>query len=347
MKILITGGCGFIGSNLILKLLKNKKNKILNLDKINYASNIFLNKKLLKNKNYKFKKIDIKNSKILDNIIINFKPNYIFHLAAESHVDRSIDSPRPFIESNIIGTFNLLEGIRKYLSNKRTTKNFIRLHHISTDEVYGDLDNTKKKFKENTSYKPSSPYSASKASSDHLVRAWGRTFNLPYVITNCSNNFGAYQFPEKFIPHIILCLLNEKKIPIYGNGRQVRDWIFVDDHVDILIKLMRKKIYNNTFNIGGNSEIANIDIAKKICSILKSSLLKDKKIDDLFSYVTDRPGHDVKYAVNCNKIEKFLNFKIKNQLNKHLKTTVYWYLNNKEWCQSSLKNKYKLERLGN
>jgi dTDP-glucose 4,6-dehydratase len=346
MNILITGGCGFIGSNLIIKLLKNKKNKILNLDKINYASNIFLNKRFLKYKNYKFKKIDIKNSKVLEKLIFKFKPNYIFHLAAESHVDRSIDSPKPFIESNIIGTFNLLEAIRKYLLNRKLSNKFVRLHHISTDEVYGDLKKNDKKFRENTSYNPSSPYSASKASSDHLVRAWGRTYNLPYVITNCSNNFGSYQFPEKFIPHIILCLLNGKKIPIYGNGKQIRDWISVEDHVDILIKLMRKKIYNDTFNIGGNNEIANINIAKQICSILKNSLLKNKKIDELFSYVPDRPGHDVRYAVNCTKIERILNFKTKNQFNKQLRKTVFWYLNNEDWCELSIKKKYKLERLG-
>lgn len=347
MNILITGGCGFIGSNLITKLLKNNKNKILNIDKINYASNNFLNKKFLKNKNYKFKKVDLKNSKVIEKIIFKFKPNYIFHLAAESHVDRSIDGPKPFIESNVIGTFNLLEIIRKFLKNLKNPKKFIRFHHISTDEVYGDLKKMSKKFKESTSYNPSSPYSASKASSDHLVRAWGRTYNLPYVITNCSNNFGPYQFPEKFIPHIILCLLNGKNIPIYGNGKQIRDWIFVEDHIDILIKLMKRKIDNDTFNIGGNNEITNIDIAKKICLILKNTLLKNKDINKQFSFVADRPGHDVRYAVNSNKLEKFLNFKTKNQLDKQLKKTVFWYLDNKEWCELSIKKKYKLERLGN
>ena len=236
--------------------------------------------------------------------------------------------------------------LRKYLLNRKLSNKFVRLHHISTDEVYGDLKKNDKKFKENTPYNPSSPYSATKASSDHLVRAWGRTFNLPYIITNCSNNFGAYQFPEKFIPHIILCLLNEKKIPIYGNGKQIRDWISVEDHVLILIKLMKKKIYNETFNIGGNNEIANIDIVKKICLILKDSLIKNKKINKLFNYVTDRPGHDVRYAVNCSKLEKILNFKTKNKFNKQLKKTVFWYLNNKEWCELSIKKKYKPQRLG-
>ncbi len=346
MKILITGGCGFIGSHLIIELLKNKKNLILNLDKINYASNIYLNHKLLKKKNYNFKKVDIKNIKKLEKCILNFKPNYIFHLAAESHVDRSIDGPKPFIESNIIGTFNLLEILKKYLNKKQYSKKFKRLHHISTDEVYGDLEKTNDKFRENTPYNPSSPYSASKASSDHLVRAWGRTYDIPYIITNCSNNFGSYQFPEKFIPHIILCLLNDKKIPIYGSGKQIRDWIFVKDHVDILIKLMKKKVNNETFNIGGNNEITNLEIAKKICFILKDSITKNKKINQLFSYVADRPGHDVKYAVNSKKVEKLLNIKIKNQFRKNLKDTVNWYLNNKEWCDNSMKTKYKLQRLG-
>ena len=346
MKILITGGCGFIGSHLILKLLKNKDYTILNLDKINYASNTSLNKKFLKNKNYEFEKVDIRNSKNVEKSILNFKPNYIFHLAAESHVDRSIDGPKIFIESNIIGTFNMLEGTRKYLSTKKNSNKFIRIHHISTDEVYGDLDKTKNKFKETTSYNPSSPYSASKASSDHLVRSWGRTYNLPYIITNCSNNFGPHQFPEKFIPHIVLCLLNNKKIPIYGDGKQIRDWIFADDHVEILIKLMKKKLNNDTFNIGGNNEIANIDIAKKICQILSGTILKYKKIDDLFSYVRDRPGHDVRYAVDCRKVEKVLNFKTKKNFSKQLKDTIFWYLDNKSWCDKSLRKKYNLERLG-
>ncbi len=232
------------------------------------------------------------------------------------------------------------------MSKKQHSKKFKRLHHISTDEVYGDLEKTNDKFTENTPYNPSSPYSATKASSDHLVRAWGRTYDIPYIITNCSNNFGSYQFPEKFIPHIILCLLNNKKIPIYGSGKQIRDWIFVKDHVDILIKLMKKKVNNDTFNIGGNNEITNLEIAKKICFILKDSITKNKKINQLFSYVADRPGHDVKYAVNSKKVEKILNIKIKNQFKKNLKDTVNWYLNNKEWCDNSMKTKYKLQRLG-
>ena len=346
MNIIITGGCGFIGSHLIIRLMKNKKNKILNLDKINYASNTFLNKEFLKNKNYRFKKIDIRNSQSVKKSILNFKPNYIFHLAAESHVDRSIDGPKIFIESNIIGTFNILEGVRKYLSLNKNLKKFIRFHHISTDEVYGDLQKSKIKFRENTRYDPSSPYSASKASSDHLVRSWGRTYNLPYIITNCSNNFGPHQFPEKFIPHIILCILNNKKIPIYGNGKQIRDWIFAEDHVEILVKLMKKKLNNDTFNIGGNNEVANIDIAKKICSILSKSILKNKKIDDLFSYVTDRPGHDIRYAIDCRKLERVLNFKIKKNFYRQLEDTILWYLDNKKWCDMSLRKKYKLERLG-
>ena len=344
MRILITGGLGFIGSYLIIKLLKNKKNVILNLDKINYASNVSLSKVFVKNKNYQFKKTDIVNSETVEKNILNFKPNYIFHLAAESHVDRSIDGPKVFIESNIIGTFNILEGTRKYLNNIKNFKNFVRIHHISTDEVYGDLEKNKKKFTEDTPYNPSSPYSASKASSDHLVRAWGRTYDFPYLITNCSNNFGPYQFPEKFIPHTILCLLNNKKIPIYGNGKQVRDWIYVEDHVDILIKLMSKKYKNQTFNIGGDNEIANINVVKKIIVILKNYILQ-KNLNRLIAYVSDRPGHDIRYAVNSSKIKKVLKIKTKNKFSQKLKHTILWYINNKNFLKSFFK-KYHMRRLG-
>jgi dTDP-glucose 4,6-dehydratase len=344
VRILITGGLGFIGSHLIIKLLKNKKNIILNLDKINYASNISLNKVFKKNKNYQFKKTDIVNSEIVEKNILSFKPNYIFHLAAESHVDRSIDGSKVFIESNILGTFNILEGTRKYLNHIKNLKNFVRIHHISTDEVYGDLEKNKKKFTEDTPYNPSSPYSASKASSDHLVRAWGRTYDLPYLITNCSNNFGPYQFPEKFIPQAILCLLNNKKIPIYGNGKQVRDWIYVEDHIDILIKLMSKKYKNQTFNIGGDNEIANINIVKKIIAILQNYILH-KNLNHLITYVSDRPGHDIRYAVNSSKIKKALKIKAKKKFFQKLKYTVLWYMNNKNFLKSFLK-KYRMQRLG-
>lgn len=345
MKILITGGYGFIGSNLIIKLLENKKNKILNLDKITYASNFFLNNKFLKYKNYEFIKLDIKNFKKLKKIILKFKPNYIFHLAAESHVDRSIDGPRPFIESNVIGTFNLLEVTRKYLLNEKFSKKFIRFHHISTDEVYGDLKKKDMKFKESTPYNPSSPYSASKASADHLVRAWGRTYNLPYLITNCSNNFGAYQFPEKFIPHIIFCLLSKKKIPIYGNGKQIRDWIYVEDHVKILIELMKKKYKNQTFNIGGNNEITNIDIVKKIIFLLKNNFLKKKSFNQLVQYVSDRPGHDLRYAVDISKLAKALKLDNEKNFLDKLKYTVSWYIIHEKFIKNFFKN-YKIKRLG-
>jgi len=235
------------------------------------------------------------------------------------------------------------------LKNKKNLKKFIRIHHISTDEVYGDLNKKKEKFCENSAYRPSSPYSATKAASDHLVRSWGRTYKIPYLITNCSNNYGSYQFPEKFIPHIILCILSNKKIPIYGNGKQVRDWIFVEDHVDILMKLMKKELTNETFNIGANNEISNINLVKKICIIFKKNFNKNinfKKKKSLYSYVPDRPGHDVKYAIDSSKIEKVLKYKIKDKFSENLKETILWYINNEKWWKYILNKKYQLKRLG-
>lgn len=344
MKILVTGGCGFIGSFLLKNLLTNKKNFILNIDKINYASNLHLNKQFQKKKNYKFIRLDIKFKNKLEKIILQFKPNYIFHLAAESHVDRSIDASKIFIDSNVIGTFNLLESVRSFL--KRKPKNFIKFHHISTDEVYGDLGKTKKKFSETTAFNPSSPYSATKASSDHLVKSWARTYGIPYLITNCSNNFGPYQFPEKFIPHAILCILQKKKIPIYGNGKQIRDWIFVEDHVQILLRLMNKKFINETYNIGGNNQISNINLLNKIFLILKKKIPLDGEFEKYYTYVSDRPGHDIRYAINLSKLKKVLKLNTKRIFLPKLEKTIFWFLNNKKIWINSFQNKYKLKRLG-
>jgi dTDP-glucose 4,6-dehydratase len=344
MKILVTGGCGFIGSFLLKNLLTNKKNFVLNLDKMNYASNSHLNKEFKKKKNYKFIRLDIKFKKQIEKLILQFKPNYIFHLAAESHVDRSIDASKIFIDSNIIGTFNLLESVRNLL--KKKFKNFIKFHHISTDEVYGDLGKTKKKFSETTAYNPSSPYSATKASSDHLVKSWARTYGIPYLITNCSNNFGPYQFPEKFIPHAILCILQKKKIPIYGNGKQIRDWIFVEDHVQILLRLMNKKFINETYNIGANNQISNINLLNKIFLILKKKIPLNDKFEKYYTYVSDRPGHDIRYAINLSKLKKVLKLKTEKKFLPKLEKTILWFLNNKKFWMNSSQNKYKLKRLG-
>jgi dTDP-glucose 4,6-dehydratase len=344
MKILVTGGCGFIGSFLLKNLLTNKKNFVLNLDKMNYASNSHLNKEFKKKKNYKFIRLDIKFKKKIEKLILQFKPNYIFHLAAESHVDRSIDASKIFIDSNIIGTFNLLESVRNLL--KKKFKNFIKFHHISTDEVYGDLGKTKKKFSETTAYNPSSPYSATKASSDHLVKSWARTYGIPYLITNCSNNFGPYQFPEKFIPHAILCILQKKKIPIYGNGKQIRDWIFVEDHVQILLRLMNKKFINETYNIGTNNQISNINLLNKIFLILKKKIPLNDKFEKYYTYVSDRPGHDIRYAINLSKLKKVLKLKTEKKFLPKLEKTILWFLNNKKFWMNSFQNKYKLKRLG-
>jgi dTDP-glucose 4,6-dehydratase len=351
MKILITGGAGFIGLALIKHIINKTKFKILNIDKLTYASNIFSLKEIKKNKRYSFKKIDICNQKKMRKIFLEFKPNIVMHLAAESHVDRSIDGPKEFIRTNVFGTYVLLEEAKNYWSNlnKNNKKNFI-FHHVSTDEVYGDLDKNSSPFTEDTSYKPSSPYSASKASSDHLVRAWYRTFKLPILITNCSNNYGPYQFPEKLIPLIISNAIEGKKLPVYGKGNQIRDWLYVEDHAKALLKVALKGKAGETYNIGGNSELKNIEVVKNICKILnklKPSKSKTiKKYEDLITHVKDRPGHDKRYAINFTKIHKNLNWYPKNTFKTGLKKTIIWYLKNRKWCEKVKATNYKGERLG-
>lgn len=320
-KLIVTGGLGFIGTNLLRYLLSKKKYSILNIDKFSYASN---SQKII-NQDIKTVKIDlIKKDKIFE-IFKDFKPDAVFNLAAETHVDRSIINPKSFINSNILGTYNLLEVIRS--TNLKT-----KLIHISTDEVFGDLSNSNKLFKETTPYNPSSPYSASKASSDLLVKSWGRTYGINYVITNCSNNFGPYQNKEKLIPTVIMSILKKKRIPIYGNGTQIRDWLYVVDHCIALEKILSKFKNHETYNIGANNQIKNIDLIKKICLIMNQKIFSKQKIKfdsfDLISFVKDRPGHDIKYAIDNSKITRELNWSPKFDLDTALKNTIHWYLSN-------------------
>ncbi|MDA9973080.1 dTDP-glucose 4,6-dehydratase [Candidatus Pelagibacter ubique] len=350
-KIIVTGGAGFIGSALIRHIIRYTNYSVMNIDKITYASNLRSLKKIKNNKRYFFKKIDICNSKKIKKIFSQFKPDIVMHLAAESHVDRSIDDPKKFIETNILGTYVMLEEAKNYwLSLKGNKKDKFVFHHVSTDEVYGDLKKKSAAFTEKTHYAPSSPYSASKASSDHLVRAWHRTFKLPIVITNCSNNYGPHQFPEKLIPLMILKALDGKKLPIYGKGDQVRDWLYVEDHVKALLKVVLKGKIGETYNIGGQNELKNIEVVKMVCSILdqlKPSKFKNiSKYDQLISYVKDRPGHDIRYAMNISKIKKKLRWKPEETFLTGIKKTVIWYLNNIKWCNKVKSENYKGERLG-
>ena len=310
-NILITGGAGFIGSALIRYIISNTENTVINIDKLTYAGNLDSLKSVETNVRYIFKQVDICDSKQIRNIFDKYQPDLVMHLAAESHVDRSIDTPAEFIKTNIFGTYVLLEETRSYLSNLGSNKKKkFRFHHISTDEVYGDLENEDKLFTETTSYAPSSPYSASKASSDHLVRAWQRTYKLPTIITNCSNNYGPYQFPEKLIPTIILNSIEGKKIPVYGTGKQIRDWLFVDDHARALLDVAFNGNIGETYNIGGHNELQNIEVVKIICSILDElspcKLKNISKYEELITFVDDRPGHDTRYAIDASKIEKDL-----------------------------------------
>ena len=335
-KIIVTGGLGFIGSNLIELLLK-KNFYIINLDKITYSSNFYNTKDFRNNKNYKFIKCDIGSKKIY-NIILKYKPKAIFNLAAETHVDRSIDNPKNFITSNIIGTFNLLESFKKFhLKYKKT-----RLIHISTDEVYGDI--LRGRSDEKYPYKPSSPYAASKASSDHLVYSYIRTFNIPAIITNCSNNYGPKQHPEKLIPKLIYNMLNNKHLPIYGKGKNSREWIYVKDHCEALYKIFLKGKLGNFYNIGSNKNLNNIEITKILLEIAKKniSLGKNTKI----KYIKDRPGHDLRYALNSNKIKIKLNWEAKTKIIDGLEKTFLWYTNNKKYF-NSLNKRDIIKRLGN
>jgi len=349
--ILVTGGAGFIGSALIRHIIKNTHHSVVNIDKLSYSGNLQSLEAIESNKDYIFEQVDICDEKELNRIFKKNKPDIVMHLAAESHVDRSIDGPGDFIKTNIVGTFNLLEQSKNYWQSLDSDKkdNF-RFLHVSTDEVYGDLEGTNDFFTEETSYDPSSPYSATKASSDHLVRAWYRTYGLPVLITNCSNNYGPCQFPEKLIPHVILNALEGKNLPIYGDGKQIRDWLFVDDHVLALMSVVQDGNVGETYNIGGSNEIQNIEVVKKICNIL-DKLISNKlngiaSFSELITYVKDRPGHDVRYAINANKINRDLGWRPKENFESGILKTVEWYLTNNEWCQNIQNGSYKLERLG-
>lgn len=344
-KLLITGGAGFIGSAVIRYIIENTQDSVVNVDKLTYAGNLDSLESVENNPRYAFEQVDICNIKELSRVLEQHQPDAIMHLAAESHVDRSIDGSAVFIETNIVGTYALLEVARVYWDNLSDEKKMaFRFHHISTDEVYGDLALQDSLFTETSPYAPSSPYSASKASSDHLVRAWARTYGLPIIVTNSSNNYGAFQFPEKLIPLMILSALAGKPLPVYGNGLQIRDWLFVDDHAEALYKVVTEGKVGETYNIGGKNEKANIDVVREICCLLEE-LAPNKpknmvKYEDLISYVKDRPGHDLRYALDITKIEHELGWKPKETFESGIRKTVEWYLNNKKWWSRVLDGSY-------
>ena len=343
MKILVTGGCGFIGSNFILDQLSNKNNEIINVDKLTYAGNIDNLKSINSSKNYKYIDEDICNLNKINQILMEFNPDCIVHFAAESHVDRSIDNPLTFIQTNILGTTNLLISSQKLLNNN---KNF-KFLHISTDEVYGSLGSNGL-FSEDTPYRPGSPYSASKASSDHLVRAWGNTYGLPILITNCSNNYGPYQFPEKLIPLMIANCIDEKPLPVYGQGSNVRDWLYVGDHCNAIYSVLKNGICGETYNIGGNNEIKNIDIVNKVCTTLDKLRPRKNSLtySELITFVEDRPGHDFRYAIDSSKIQSELDWKPFESFESGIYKTIKWYLDNETWWRDIQKKHYQQERLG-
>ena len=354
MKILVTGGAGFIGSAVVRHILETTQNSVINVDKLTYAGNLESLKSVEDNKNYKFEKVDICNRTELDRIFSTYQPDVVMHLAAESHVDRSISGPAEFIQTNIIGTYTLLEASRNYWNRLTdTAKQAFRFHHISTDEVYGDLphpdealDGELPLFTEQTSYEPSSPYSASKASSDHLVRAWLRTYGLPTIVTNCSNNYGPYHFPEKLIPLVILNALDGKELPIYGKGDQIRDWLYVEDHARALYKVVTEGVVGETYNIGGHNEKQSIEVVKTICSILDELVPKETKYSEQITFVNDRPGHDRRYAIDSSKMQAELDWVPEETFETGLRKTVQWYLENHQWCENVQSGSYQRERLG-
>ena len=343
MKIIVTGGAGFIGSAVIRHLIKNTEHSVVCLDKLTYAGNMETLKEVADSDRYAFEKADICDRNAVEAVFKKHQPDAIMHLAAESHVDRSIDGPAEFIQTNLVGTFTLLDVSRNYAKDKPD----FRFHHISTDEVYGDLPLDNSLFTEETPYNPSSPYSASKAGSDHLVRAWHRTFGLKTMVTNCSNNYGPYHFPEKLIPLVILNALEGKPLPVYGKGEQVRDWLFVEDHARALVKVCTEGVPGETYNIGGHNEKQNIEVVKTICAILDEIRPRadGKSYAEQITFVADRPGHDLRYAIDASKIQKELGWKPQETFETGMRKTVEWYLNNKWWWEP-LYAKYQRKRLG-
>ena len=351
MKILLTGGAGFIGSAVVRSIINQTQYDVVNLDILTYAGNLDSLSDVVNSQCYYHEQVNICEAKALDRVFKQHRPDCVMHLAAESHVDRSIDGPADFIDTNIVGTFNLLEAARHYYESLEEEKREqFRFHHISTDEVYGDLENTEDLFTEETPYSPSSPYSASKAASDHLVRAWGRTYGLPVIITNCSNNYGPYHFPEKLIPHVILNAIHGKPLPIYGDGSQIRDWLYVEDHAKALIKVVTEGEIGETYNIGGHNEKTNLEVVETICDLLEElapeKLAGVSNYRDLITFVKDRPGHDVRYAIDASKIERELGWVPEETFETGLRKTVQWYLDNRQWWERVLSGAYRLERLG-
>tara|TARA_B100000749_G_C18449956_1_gene475856 strand:- start:3362 stop:4435 length:1074 start_codon:yes stop_codon:yes gene_type:complete len=350
-RILVTGGAGFIGSAVVRHLIQNTSHVVGNIDKLSYAGNLESLSPVSASSRYQFYQVDICDASALAQVFDEFRPTAIMHLAAESHVDRSIDGPAEFIQTNIVGTYTLLEAARSYWNGlEPDVKAEFRFHHISTDEVYGDLEGTDDLFTETTSYAPSSPYSASKASSDHLVRAWQRTYGLPTLITNCSNNYGPYHFPEKLIPHVILNALAGKALPVYGDGSQIRDWLYVEDHARALVEVVTKGKVGETYNIGGHNEKRNIEVVHTLCDLLEElAPLKPEGVvqyRDLITFVKDRPGHDTRYAIDASKIQRELGWVPEETFETGLRKTVRWYLDNTEWWQRVLSGDYKLDRIG-
>ena len=352
--IIVTGGAGFIGSALVRHIIGSTRDRVVNVDKLTYAGNLENLREVDTSDRYSFSSVDVCDRPGLEQVFAEHQPDAIMHLAAESHVDRSIDAPATFIETNIIGTYTLLEVARSYwMGLDDTRKQAFRFHHVSTDEVYGDLphpaaidDATQHLFTETTAYAPSSPYSASKASSDHLVRAWMRTFGFPVLVTNCSNNYGPYHFPEKLVPLMILNALEGKPLPVYGNGDQIRDWLYVEDHARALYKVVTEGKVGETYNIGGHNEKKNIDVVHTICEVLQELAPADSRYRDLITHVQDRPGHDRRYAIDASKIQRELGWQPEETFESGTRKTVEWYLDNLEWCRRVQDGTYQRERLG-
>lgn len=350
-NILVTGGAGFIGSAVLRHLIQNTSHVVGNIDKLTYAGNIESLASSSTSPRYHFYQVDICDAAELAQVFNEFRPTAVMHLAAESHVDRSIDGPAEFIQTNIVGTYTLLEAARSYWNSLGAdAKQAFRFHHVSTDEVYGDLEGTDDLFTEKTPYAPSSPYSASKASSDHLVRAWQRTYGMPTLVTNCSNNYGPYHFPEKLIPHVILNALAGKPLPIYGDGSQIRDWLYVEDHARALVEVVTRGKVGETYNIGGHNEKRNLEVVETICDLLEE-LAPEKPqgvtaYRDLLTFVKDRPGHDLRYAIDASKIQAELGWVPEETFDSGIRKTVQWYLDNRQWWERVLSGDYRLRRLG-